>query len=167
MHHSSCISRSLCDPSLLVHTDSPLRCSQILAVALASHLAPSTTAQQKHTRAPAHTSAHKHTHKDEHGHAQLRRSTLGGHKYRAVHMHTLEQGGVGEWEVAECCAPEALLLATDVSLSQVAALSCCWDGVWPPMLNVCSDEGWMHGQVNVQQLGRSIHGSAISVQEAE
>lgn len=96
VHHSSCISRSLCDPSLRVHTDSPLRCSQILAVALASHRAPGRAAQRKHTRAPAHASARAHTHKDEHGHAQLRRSTLGGHKYRAVHMHTLEQGGVGE-----------------------------------------------------------------------
>lgn len=96
VHHSSCISRSLCDPSLRVHTDSPLRCSQILAVALASHRAPGRAAQRKHTRAPAHASARAHTHKDEHGHAQLRRSTLGGHNYRAVHMHTLEQGGVGE-----------------------------------------------------------------------
>lgn len=96
VHHSSCISRSLCDLSLRVHTDSPLRCSQILAVALASYRAPGRAAQRKHTRAPAHASARAHTHKDEHGHAQLRRSTLGGHKYRAVHMHTLEQGGVGE-----------------------------------------------------------------------
>lgn len=49
-----------------------------------------------------------------------------------------------------CCAPWAVLQATDRGLRQVAALSCYRDSVQPPILNVWIQKGWMHGQVEIE-----------------
>lgn len=52
--------------------------------------------------------------------------------------------------VVVCCAPWAVLQATDRGLRQVAALSCYRDSVQPPILNVWIQKGWMHGQVEIE-----------------